>query len=73
MNFYFIKMLYIMYVYIGCWVSRSVVSDSCDPVDCILPGSSIHGTLQARRLEWVAISFFTGSSLPGDRLSYQGN
>ena len=29
----------------------------CDPVDCSLPGSSVHGILQARTLEWVAISF----------------
>ena len=29
----------------------------CDPVDCNLPGSSIHGIFQARVLEWVAISF----------------
>ena len=29
----------------------------CDPVDCSLPGFSIHGILQARTLEWVAISF----------------
>ena len=29
----------------------------CDPMDCSLPGSSIHGILQARILEWVAISF----------------
>ena len=29
----------------------------CDPMDCSLPGSSIHGILQARTLEWVAISF----------------
>ena len=29
----------------------------CDPVDCSLPGSSNHGILQARILEWVAISF----------------
>ena len=29
----------------------------CDPRDCSLPGSSIHGILQARILEWVAISF----------------
>ena len=28
----------------------------CDPVDCSLPGSSVHGILQARILEWVAIS-----------------
>ena len=29
----------------------------CDPVDCSLPGSSVHGILQARVLDWVAISF----------------
>ena len=32
----------------------------CDPVDCSLPGSSLHGILQARILEWVAISFSRG-------------
>ena len=30
----------------------------CDLMDCSLPGSSVHGILQARILEWVAISFF---------------
>ena len=34
----------------------------CDPMDCSLPGSSVHGILQARILEWVAISFSKGSS-----------
>ena len=29
----------------------------CDPMDCSLPGSPVHGILQARILEWVAISF----------------
>ena len=29
----------------------------CDPLDCSPPGSSVHGILQARILEWVAISF----------------
>ena len=28
-----------------------------DPMDCSLPGSSVHGIFQARVLEWVAISF----------------
>ena len=37
--------------------SRSVVSNSCNPMDCSPPGSSVHGILQARILEWVAISF----------------
>ena len=39
----------------------------CDPMDCSPPGSSIHGILQARVLEWVAISFSRGSSQPMDR------
>ena len=29
----------------------------CDPMDCSLPGSSVHGIFQAKGLEWVAISF----------------
>ena len=32
----------------------------CDPMDCSPPGSSVHGILQARILEWVAISFSRG-------------
>ena len=47
-------------------ISDSEVAQSCptlwDPMDCSLPGSSVHGILQARILEWVAIPFF-----PGDR------
>ena len=34
----------------------------CDPMDCSLPGSSVHGILQARILEWLAISYSRGSS-----------
>ena len=34
----------------------------CEPRDCSLPGSSIHGIFQARVLEWVAISFSRGFS-----------
>ena len=40
------------------------MSDSCDPMGCSLPGSSIHGILQAIILEWAAISFSRGSSHP---------
>ena len=39
----------------------------CDPVDCSPPGSPVHGILQARILEWVAISFSRGSSQPRDQ------
>ena len=37
--------------------SHSVVSDSSYPMDCSLPGSSIHGIFQAKVLEWGAIAF----------------
>ena len=41
--------------------SESEVVQSCltlsDPTDCTLPGSCVHGILQARVLEWVAIAF----------------
>ena len=36
----------------------------CDPVDCSLPGSSVHGILQARIPEWVAMPSSRGSSQP---------
>jgi len=39
----------------------------CNPVDYSLPGSFMHGILQARILEWVAISFSRGSSRPRDQ------
>ena len=35
----------------------------CDPMDCSLPGFSVHGILQARTLEWVAISSSRRSSI----------
>jgi len=41
--------------------SQNEVTQSCptlsDPMDCSLPGSSVHGIFQARVLEWVAIAF----------------
>ena len=37
-------------------LSHSVVSDSCDRIDCSLPRSSVRGILQAKILEWVALS-----------------
>ena len=40
------------------------MSDSCDPMDCSLPGFSAHRIFQARILEWVAVSFPRGSSQP---------
>ena len=38
----------------------------CNPMDCSPPGSSVHGILQARILEWVAMPSSRGSSQPRD-------
>ena len=52
------------------YISESEVAQSCPTLchtmDCSLPGSSLYGILQARVLEWVAISFSRGSSRPRD-------
>ena len=46
--------------------SESEVAQSCpalrDPMDCSLPGSSLHGIFQVRVLEWVAIAFSSGTT-----------
>ena len=55
--------------------SESEVAQSCltlcNPMDCSLPGSSVHGIFQARVLEWVAILFCRGSSRPPGLLHYR--
>ena len=58
---------------LGMWVSRFLYSclmtqsrpTLCGPMDCSPPGSSVHGILQARTLEWVAISSSRGASRHG--------
>ena len=54
--------------------SESEVAQSCptfhDPMDCCLQGSSIHGILQARVLEWVAISFSIQINLFINKVTY---
>ena len=58
--------------YTQCWKKKVdvLVAQSCltlcDPMDYSLPGSSVHGILQAKILEWVAISFSRWSSWPRD-------
>ena len=49
------------------WVNEVAQScpTLCDPMDCSLPGSSVHGIFQARVLEWVAISFSRDPPNPG--------
>ena len=39
----------------------------CDPMDCSVAGSSVHGIFQTRILEWVAVAFSKGSSQPRDQ------
>ena len=53
-------------------VLKVLVVQSCPtlwvPMDCNLPGSSVHGILQARILEWVAMPTSRGSSPPRDQM-----
>ena len=55
----------------GIWrkesVTLSIIFNSFNPMYCSLPGSSAHGCLQARILEWAAISFSRVSSRPSDQ------
>ena len=49
-------------IYIGIYMKVKVLvvqscPTLCDPMDCSLPGFAVHGILQARILEWVAILF----------------
>ena len=59
--------------YCSCLVAELCLT-LCDPMDCIPPGSSVHGISQARKMEWAVISFSTGSSQPRDcaHVSYIG-
>ena len=69
-----------------CLVVQSCPTPLCDPMDYSLPGPSVHGILQARILEWVAMASSRGSSQHRDQtqvscitgrffyhLSYQGS
>ena len=49
----------------GCLDTQSCPT-LCDPLGCSPPGSSVHGILQARILEWVAMPSSRGSSRPGN-------
>ena len=52
------------------WLEEALVAQSCltlcDPTECRPPGSSVHGILQARKLDWVAIPFSRRSFWPRD-------
>ena len=49
-----------------CLVAQSCLT-LCDPMDCSPPGSSVHGIIQARILEWVAVSSSRGPPQPRDQ------
>ncbi|CAN0562304.1 unnamed protein product [Rangifer tarandus platyrhynchus] len=53
---------------LACVLSHSTVSDSVTPMDCSPPGSSVHGILQARRVEWGAMPSSRGSSQPRNQI-----
>ena len=55
-----------------CVLAAQLCPTLCDPMDCSLPGSFVHGILQARILEWIAIPFSRGSSQPRDQTLVSG-
>ena len=62
-----IYMLYVWCVWYICDDALDIHGTLCNPMDYSLPGSSVHGILQARILEWVVIPFSRGSSQPRDQ------
>ena len=63
----FILLLFESLILSVCVLVTELCLTLCDPMDYRFPGSSVHETLQARILEWVAISFSRGSSQPRNR------
>jgi len=57
----YIFFFHITYPFLKCYtnllINFSVMSDSLQPMDYSVPGPPVHGILQARMLEWVAISY----------------
>ena len=63
-----LKFLYLSECYCFCmWLKTQSCPTLCDPMDCSPPGFSVHGILQARILEWVAMSSSRGSSWSRDQ------
>ena len=60
-----IQQVLLNYLFYTCAQSESHPA-LCNPMDCSLPGSSVHGIFQAKILQWVATSYFWGSSQPRD-------
>ena len=62
----FIKIHSVDCVHMCCMCAQACLT-LCDPMDCSPPGSSVHGILQARRLDWVAMPSPRRSSWPRDQ------
>ena len=60
-------MMYMYSLCCCCWLVTKSCLPLCDPMEWSPPGSSVHGILQARILECVAVSFSRGSSQPRDQ------
>ena len=58
------QVYHLICMYNQIWEAHGADPTLCDPMDCSPLGSSGHGILQARVLDWVAIPFFSISSLP---------
>ena len=61
-----VKATFIFYLFLYVRAITQSYRTLGDPMDCSPPGSSVHGILQARILEWVAVPFSRGSSQPRD-------
>ena len=66
-QFSFPPTLYLVPFSVCCAQSLQSCATLCDPTDCSPLGSSVHRILQARIVEWVAISYSKGSSRPRDQ------
>ena len=64
--FFFLSATSILYCYCCCLVTKLCLT-LCNPMDCSLPGSSVHEIFQARIPGWIGISFSRGSSQSRDR------
>ena len=53
--------------YVGACSVAKLHLTLCNPIDCSLSGSSVHGILQTRVLEWIAMPSSRGSSQPRDQ------
>ena len=60
------KLVQLLWIYNSTVVCAQSCPALCGPMDCSPPGSSVHGILQARILEWVALPSCRGSSQPRD-------